>query len=1044
MGVAAFGSAPFALGAEGEDPAVLRPFHAANGLANRGLHELAIEEYESFLAASPNHTKAPTARYGLAVCLARLNRFDEALAQLKPLEGRDDFEFAAEVDLLLGQSLLTLGRAEEAVPPLKRIVERRAQHDVADDAAPLYVESLHRAGAHEAAIAACANLVKRWPEHPQRSRAELFAGLSEMQERDFTAAAERFERMLQREPEGPYTAHATLLAAQSRQNAGQMREAVTLYRKVRQRDQAQFLPEALAGLGPLLRLEGNLDEAAAALERLLADFGDAPAADEAALELARVRFEQGDYDRAAALFEQALKEGRTSRADAAEYWLAKCDLRRDQAQRCAQRLAKAIKAHPESELIAEMRYDLAVALLRAEEAAAAEEALEAFLAQHGKHELAPAATRQLASLQHARGGHDEALKTCRTFLGEWPKDPAANEVAFLEAECLFFSDELDEASKKYAVLLQRRVPEPFASRAAYRVGVAAHRRGEMDAAAASLNRVASGRSTPEEFRPALHLLGDIAFQQERWGEARDALSDYLSFGLNQPGADDALLKLGVARHRLGDHKAAIETLDILLVQFKESPHRIHAMFEKGQALVALERDDEAAVVFRETIALDPESRFASHAHARLGAIAMRKGDAAAAAASFELAARSAPADSEAGADAALRRGQALLAAGEHAEAVQTLSQFLTANPKHPRAHEAAALRALALSRGGDGEEALQAITEVERKGLDRLEPQTRISLLYEKAWRLREAGKPGEAAEAYEALLALNPPADLRAHALVERAAIDADQDRHDAAAKGLRAALETLRGLDEPPAALLEQARYRLGVAEFNAEHPGPAAEALEEFLKFHGESDLAPAAALLAGECLLKTGDAGRAAEHLKAARDGLSEDADRRAQATLRLAEALSERQRWPDAERIFGEFLDEYSNHPLWFQARFGQGWAREHQRRLDEAIEAYRDVVDRHDGPTAARAQFQVGECLFALGRHDEAVRELLKVDILYAYPEWSAAALYEAGRALEATNKFAEARAQYERVKQRHPDTEWARMAESRLAVAATPAVPGR
>jgi TolA-binding protein len=105
---------------------------------------------------------------------------------------------------------------------------------------------------------------------------------------------------------------------------------------------------------------------------------------------------------------------------------------------------------------------------------------------------------------------------------------------------------------------------------------------------------------------------------------------------------------------------------------------------------------------------------------------------------------------------------------------------------------------------------------------------------------------------------------------------------------------------------------------------------------------------------------------------------------------------------------------------------------------------YARVVADHDGATAARAQFQIGQCLFAQGKHADAATELLKVDILYAYPEWSAAALYEAGRCLMAANRPAEARAQFEAVRDRFPDSQWAGLAAQRLADAGAERVPGR
>jgi TolA-binding protein len=129
--------------------------------------------------------------------------------------------------------------------------------------------------------------------------------------------------------------------------------------------------------------------------------------------------------------------------------------------------------------------------------------------------------------------------------------------------------------------------------------------------------------------------------------------------------------------------------------------------------------------------------------------------------------------------------------------------------------------------------------------------------------------------------------------------------------------------------------------------------------------------------------------------------------------------------------------------LWFQARFGVAWAKENRGEHEAAIRDYREVVSRHQGPTAARAQFQIGECLFAMGRLEEAVTELLRVDILYAYDEWSAAALYEAGRVLERLERPHQARAQYEAVVQRFPDLNWAEMARQRLDQVQTQLPPG-
>ena len=103
----------------------------------------------------------------------------------------------------------------------------------------------------------------------------------------------------------------------------------------------------------------------------------------------------------------------------------------------------------------------------------------------------------------------------------------------------------------------------------------------------------------------------------------------------------------------------------------------------------------------------------------------------------------------------------------------------------------------------------------------------------------------------------------------------------------------------------------------------------------------------------------------------------DDEGRARALLRLGECYAALQRWARSEEAFAERLRAWPDDALWFQAQFGVGWALENQGRFGQAISAYQKVLDHHQGATAARAQFQIGECLFAENKFDDAARELL-------------------------------------------------------------------
>ena len=241
--------------------------------------------------------------------------------------------------------------------------------------------------------------------------------------------------------------------------------------------------------------------------------------------------------------------------------------------------------------------------------------------------------------------------------------------------------------------------------------------------------------------------------------------------------------------------------------------------------------------------------------------------------------------------------------------------------------------------------------------------------------------------------------------------------------------------------AEVCEQAVYRLGVCRFELGDMSEAVTLFEQLLSEFPESLLLASASFFCGEACTRLGRHLQAVKHLQRVAESFPSD-PACGPAMLRLGEAQAALQRWSQSEEVFGRYLDRFADSQVWFQARFGMGWARENQGRHDEAIDAYRQVVNRHQGPTAARAQFQIGECLFAKKDYDNAIRELLKVDILYAHPQWSAAALYEAGRCFEALSQLGQARRQFTQVAEKYDQTRWAQLAATRLTELARSSPP--
>jgi TolA-binding protein len=1024
-----------------DDDAAMRTYYSANGLLNRGLFDLAAAEYRDFLDAHPGHENAPVARYGLGVSLFRLQRYGDAVGMLESALTESDMPYRAEAAVVLGQCHLALHQYADAAAALDPVLREHADHELADDAAALRAEALYYNEQYEEARQSCRMLAANWPDSPHRERTEVLWSMADMALGDYSAAAERLRVLSQRYPDGALADQTALLLAQSLHRSNALQAAIEQYRRVIRRAHEAYLPEALYGLATLLEGEDQAAAAGPLLDRLIEQYPVHELIPAAHLLRGRTWFDLAEYGRAHRSFEQAGRAG-DEYDDSAAYWAAKCDLRRDRAADAADQLRAIVEDYPDSELAPEMTYDLAVALSRDDDLDGARETLERFQARFADHSLAPDALYLKAVTLHKMEHYEESLEACRSFQHRFDDTAFDPSVAYLTGENEFLLADHGHAAETFRAFLEDYAESPQKTHAAFRLGVSLYRLGRYDEAGPVLEQIAPAARTEPALRSLFLALGDLHFQKDRWAPAEALLEEYLSFGLDQPGADDALLKLGLARHRQDRFDEALEAYDQLIEHFRESPHRLRAMFERGQALVSIGSPDEAAGAFEQVLQAGEESAFAVHALNHLGAIAAQQEEHEKAAEFYSRVV--AVADSPAvAAEALFQQGQALMSAGRFDRAQQAFASLLDAYPDSPRRAEARAHLALALARQDRHADALSVIAEFEENESREVDRALAAAIIYEKAWCLRALDRSDDAISAYRDLARNTADVQLYCHGMLELAELQAADGQYKEASQLLRRLLEEKPPLPQPDRDVREQALYRLGVCEYELGHFDVAAGLLDDFLSAYPESTAGASASLLCGEALFKTGAHQRAADHLRRVVEDHA-DSDAFEPSLLRLGECLAVLQHWARSEEVFALHRRSFPDSELWFQAQFGLAWARENQDRPDQAIETYREIVDRHDGPTAARAQFQIGECLFAQGKLGEAVRELLKVDILYAYPEWSAAALYEAGRCFEELDEPAKARDQFQKVREQHADSNWAQLASERLAqLTAASSLPG-
>ena len=96
-----------------KDPA-LDLYFSANALYNRGLYELAVDEFTSFVAKYPTHAKAPYANLGLGLCLFSTGKLKEAEPVFAKIATNAKITAIAPIFNLRGHCLLSLGKFPDA------------------------------------------------------------------------------------------------------------------------------------------------------------------------------------------------------------------------------------------------------------------------------------------------------------------------------------------------------------------------------------------------------------------------------------------------------------------------------------------------------------------------------------------------------------------------------------------------------------------------------------------------------------------------------------------------------------------------------------------------------------------------------------------------------------------------------------------------------------------------------------------------------------------------------------------------------------------
>ncbi len=1000
------------------DPAV-KVLMAARGLYNRHRYADAAGEYETFLKEHAQHDQAISARYGLGLCHYRMRDYEAAEAQMA--EVVKDAAFADHDDALavLGHAQLMQRKYGEALASFDRLLAEHPDSNHAAFAAASRPRVLYRLGKTAEALKACDIFTKKHEHSPHRVGVSYFRALCLERQGKHAEGEKIAARLVGDAANSPYEHSVLLLLARCMEGQGKQKEAIERYRAFLKTAPPDRQAEGRYSLGAALREHGQHEEAIKELSAVAAKKEAGPYAAAARLELGLAQLDAGKPAEARKTLTAVAKEDK-ERANAAKYWLARCDMAEEKYAPARAALEALSKLKPPPANLDAVEFDrTACAVAMGEHEKAAGE-FAAFVESFPKSELVPDAIYQRAFCLHKTGRYAESLELL-------PKASAAGgehlaeALVELKAESLVLMGRYDEAGEAFRAL-RKLVGKDDEARIAFRLGQCAYLTDDYAKAIELLRPVAGAPETAddEQLVEAIFLLGDAQLLTGKHSEAAPTLERYVGACDGRPG--EARYKLALAQIGCDRSADAVKNLQAVVDADVAPEWKSAAGFELGRLMYEQGRPDDARPALAGVVAGKPSADLAARATYLLGFLDLEAEKYDDAAKRFDDVTKKYP-EHPLAVEALCQQGAARFSAQDYRQALALLEAYLKKAPEGGNAAMASKMRATCLARLDRADEAARAFAALAED-----EETVSESILYQMAGAQRDEQANAEAVKTYRRLLERYPDGDLAPNARAELAELLIDEGEHAKAAE----LLETVVKDEKADPRALAAARYNLGFCRDKLGDHLKAAVAFDAYVAEHAGEKHAPSAMWKAGEAFARLKKYADAERHFAALLSKHPDD-ERAPVARVRLGQVQAQQNKFVESAATYDAFLKQHAGHELAPQAMYGMGWALQNQKKPDEARRWYARVIAATNDVTAAKAQFQTGQTWFAEGKLDRAVRELLKVDIVYAYPTWSALALLEAGKACEQLKDVDEAKASYAECVRKYEKEPAAKEAAQRL-----------
>jgi TolA-binding protein len=1050
-------------------------YYNANSLCHRRFYKQAVDEYQRFLAKYPTHAKIAKAKWGMAISLYNLTRTKEAEPLLAGLVGSTEVKAQDQVHNLLGSCQLELNKFAEAEKAFTWTIanSKDPKSRSTTDARVGLVEAFYLQKKWKQLVTASDALLTNAPTSRHVDKVRFQGAVARSKLGEYAAAATVFEKLIATSKNTNLVHRATFRLAECKQLTGKFTEAAEMYASVAKTSKGVYSETAYYDLGVVHFLNKDYKKAIEELQGFQKVYRSSTLLPKVRLYLGRAYLETKDYNHATNLLKplsNAKPENKSPLAASATLWLARTYSRQNSSATVVTILTPVIERFAKTPEMPGMLNELATAQMRLKKYPEAAGLFGRARALSKGPQAVEFLRLQAFCLNQAKD-YAASMKLSEDFLTKHGADGNTPEVMFIKAENLLMLKKSTEALAVYMKFLEtapQHVRVPLTNFRIAQIHIGAQ---QWALAAKHLELLLAGDHASKVFNQAGFMLGDCYFHLSKWTECIGAMETFLEDQPAELNTDTAIYNLAMACQRNKQDAKAIAILRELVTR-----NQYTRRDDKGEPVVVADKKKRRKDVMRSVL---EKRRHHQKAYVELGKLLYEAGIYPEAQGHLTTAIRynqqkKIPGDG----NAEYYLGWVYLKQNKLKEAAGAFGKVATF-PKHPFAQDAALQCSILHIRNKDIKSAQAALAKMmtgpnpikadqgayylglamarQESSDNKKQDENRFAAalanfntvltkypnsdkipnaLYWKGKcieKLPEQGGPTKAAEIFGAFLKANPKHKLVPDVTIDKGKIDFD-------AKSYETVITAMKGLLDPDAekklagTLRENALYLLGWSYAKTGKIELSAASLEEMAALQSKKGATNASASFqAGEARMKLADYEEALKHFRKA-VAAGKGGPTHAPAMLRQAECEGLTNKWDESRRTCTEFLKLYSKSTLAPQVTFALGWALENRKQYPQAIEQYRLVIARNKNDAlSARAQFQIGECLFVSNKLDDAITELIRVETKYSFPDWSAKALLELGRIREAQKDEDEAIKRYNEVIERFPKSSAATVAKSLL-----------